>query len=274
MFYYGLVAMFFTFFCNIQVKCQSMDQIHTSLNISQAAYCINEANMWDCITCNNSNTYETKINQNGEQVIFGFNNDIQSIFVGFRGSSNMQNWIDNIQCKQISPYNDKSIYVEKGFYNLFSSLSVNIYSILDRMTKKYNTNVVFVTGHSLGGALATLLVFDIQYYQYNYNVYSLITFGSPRVGNNEFSDMFTNYKITSYRVTHYHDIVPHVPEEFLGYRHIMQEIYFSENNDEYTVCNDIEDSTCSNSCAPLHCTSTSDHMNYLNISMGQDGMCY
>jgi len=78
------------------------------------------------------------------------------------------------------------------------------------------------------------------------------------------------YDYTSYRVTHYYDIVPHVPEEFMGYSHISNEIWYNEENSEYTICNDKmdEDDNCSNSCSPTKCTSTSDHLYYLNVTMG------
>ncbi len=84
-----------------------------------------------------------------------------------------------------------------------------------------------------------------------------------------------SFKITSYRITHYYDIVPHVPEEFFNYKHISEEIWYSENNMDYLICQDEnkEDSNCSNSCSPLKCTSFDDHLNYMNISMGNDGLC-
>ena len=140
---------------------------------------------------------------------------------------------------------------------------------------EYGTNNILFTGHSLGGAVATLFAFDICYYNLPYQIYSLITFGSPRVGNDAFSNYMSNCEIDSTRVTHYYDIVPHVPEEFLGYEHITQEVWYDEMNADYIECNDDygEDSSCSNSCAPVKCTSLSDHLNYLNISMGNDGLC-
>ena len=251
-----------------------MNIIRQSVNISQAAYCINDNN-WSCDTCDQSAIYDTHIVKNGEQVIFGYIPEYASIFVGFRGSSNLENWLDNIQFSIIHPYSETSISVEKGFYTLFFDIKPDIYSILDRLVTKYNTHKLLITGHSLGGALATLMAFDVKYYSRTYSVYALITFGSPRVGDGEFSAKFNSFNVDSYRITHYYDMVPHVPQELLGYQHISNEIWFSETNTVYKVCNDIynEDKSCSDSCAPTKCTSTSDHLNYLNISMGSSGMC-
>ena len=275
---YGVVLLLLLMLSNYGIQlCQSLDfdNILKAVNISQAAYCINDLNIWNCATCNSHYTYEGRLEHQGEQIIFGMIPDYNALFIGFRGSSNIQNWIDNIQCSQIAPYEDKQVYVEKGFYHLFSSLEDNIYNIVDKMVVKYNTNLLFITGHSLGGALASLMAFDVKYNNRDYNVKSVITFGSPRVGNPYFSTIFSGFQMNSYRITHYYDMVPHVPEEFMGYQHVTQEIYLSEDNDQYTICDEAngEDKYCSNKCAPIHCTSISDHMNYLNISMGNDGLC-
>ena len=60
--------------------------IHTAVNISQAAYCMTQTSMWDCITCDTTNSYDNILIQNAEQVIFGYNEEYESIFVSFRGS--------------------------------------------------------------------------------------------------------------------------------------------------------------------------------------------
>ena len=104
---------------------------HTAVNISQAAYCMSQTSMWDCITCDITNSYDNILIQNGEQVIFGYNEEYASIFVSFRGSENIQNWIANIQVSQTTPYPETNIAVEKGFYNLFDSLQSNVYKIVD-----------------------------------------------------------------------------------------------------------------------------------------------
>ena len=98
------------------------------------------------------------------------------------------------------------------------------------------------------------------------------------MGNPEFVKMFRKFNINSIRVTHYYDIVPHLPQERFGYQHIPSEIWYNEDNTKFIKCNDTdlnsdEDDNCSNSCYPIHCTSVDDHMNYVNVNMGIDGDC-
>ena len=66
-----------------------------------------------------------------------------------------------------------------------------------------------------------------------------------------------------------------VNKELMGFLHLPNEVWYNENNSDYKICDDVnsEDNQCSNSCSPTKCTSTSDHLNYLNISMGNDGLC-
>lgn len=242
------------------------------VKLAQATYTISSASQWDCITCESSIELNYVIEKNSIRVLQGYDSYTNTIFTAFRGSVDIQNWIDNIKISHITPYDNSSIAVEKGFYTDYNIVKSDIYINLKELTKKYNMNKLLITGHSLGGALSTLMTYDINLLFPEYSVLYLVNLGSPRVGNKAFAESFNKYavSITYYRITHYFDIVPHVPEEFLDYLHISNEIWYNEINDNYKICDDeySEDNTCSNSCSPMHCTSTSDHLNYLNVSMG------
>ena len=241
-----------------------------AVNLSQASYCVSSS--WTCMTCDKTNTLETIVETHGERVLLGYNTVLNALFVSFRGSSNIQNWIDNVQFRKVYPYNDSTIAVEKGFYKAYQNVKPDVLSAMNTIQTKYSTNTVLLTGHSLGAAIATLMTFDL-FDSYDILLY---TFGSPRVGNEQFVSSF-DHSIPLFRIVHYYDVVPHLPQELLGFLHIPQEIWYTEDNVQYKTCNDDftqEDDTCSNSCSPLHCTSTSDHLNYLGIPMGSsNGLC-
>ena len=269
-------CIFFSFLLNSQIHAMYQEPIvKVALNISQAAYCVDSISTWDCATCDATNKLDTVLNKRGERVLLGFNTQHQSIFVGFRGSSNIQNWIDNVKFSQITPYSNPQIAVENGFYGLYSDLKEDISATTKMLSEKYATNSIIVTGHSLGAALATIMAFDLLYVEKSELHPILITFGSPRVGNKYFATTMNDFDIYSNRITHYYDIVPHVPQEFMKYSHISHEVWYNEPNTKYVICNDEtgEDVKCSDSCSPIHCTSTSDHLRYLNINMGSGGDC-
>ena len=242
------------------------------VNLAQAAYSVSNVNEWNCKTCDSSIILTNIVENNGVKALQGYDTYTNCIFTSFRGSSNIENWIHNIQVKKITPYNNIYISVSKGFYTDYLYVKTEILNNLSILERKYNNSNIFLTGHSLGAALSTLLAYDIINEFDNYKLKYLVTYGSPRVGNIYFSYIMKNYHYTSYRITHYYDSVPHLPTESMGYQHISNEIWYNEENSNYDICTDYihEDDMCSNSCAPINCTSTTDHLYYLNVSMGNN----
>ncbi|MEM9817412.1 MAG: lipase family protein [Cyanobacteria bacterium P01_D01_bin.6] len=82
---------------------------------------------------------------------------------------------------------------------------------------------LFVTGHSLGGAIATLAAYHATTY---HDAIYLYTFGSPRVVNRRLSQKITKTLAgRSFRCVHGNDIVPRVPP-LLNYTHVDTLVYF------------------------------------------------
>lgn len=85
-----------------------------------------------------------------------------------------------------------------------------------------NRKPLWFTGHSLGGAMATICAGRCKRSFIKSNPEELYTFGSPRVGNSR----YVNYtKLTYYRWVNNNDIVPTVPPTWFGYRHTGIEMY-------------------------------------------------
>ncbi len=241
--------------------------INITIQLSQAVYC--NTTLWNCKPCNKDYKLEKSIEKYGEKIIIGHNSETS--FISFRGTSNIENWIDNIQFSHTCYKNN--ICIEKGFDNLYEKLKKYIFNYLNN--NKIINNNILITGHSLGSSLATLLTYDLLKNKYSYNI-SLVTFGSPRVGNFDFVKDMMKYNFTNYRITHYYDIVPHLPQYNLNYHHLPNEIWYDENNNNKKICNNtnlMEDNDCSNSCYPFYCTSINDHLYYINITMGENGYC-
>jgi len=74
-----------------------------------------------------------------------------------------------------------------------------------------NIDTLYVTGHSLGAAMATIAASRIQT-----KVIALVTFGSPRAGNQEFVNSLS---VTHYRVQNNCDDVTKVPFLLMGFAH-------------------------------------------------------
>ena len=74
-----------------------------------------------------------------------------------------------------------------------------------------NIDNVYITGHSLGAAMATIAASRMQN-----KVIALVTFGSPRVGTSAFVN---SLQVTHYRVQNNCDDVTKVPFSLMGFRH-------------------------------------------------------
>jgi predicted lipase len=204
------------------------------------------------------------------RIIMAHDASLKSHFISIRGSSDINNWISNIETRIIYPYVDNNIGVHNGLYYEYLLYKERLISYVHHLN--VNDSLI-ITGHSSGSALASFLAYDIVAERlFRYSNIHLYTFGSPRIGNKDFVKSFTSFDIKHYRITYKKDIVPHLPQELLGFVHIPHEIWFSTSS-KYKLCHDIdnkEDDSCSNSCSPFYCTSVNDHLNYLGFAIGSD----
>ena len=98
-----------------------------------------------------------------------------------------------------------------------------------------NIDTLYVTGHSLGAAMATIAASRIQT-----KVIALVTFGSPRAGNQEFVNSLT---VTHYRVQNNCDDVTKVPFLLMGFAHHGTHKYMNFNGEfrDFTAWQQIKD---------------------------------
>ena len=87
-----------------------------------------------------------------------------------------------------------------------------------------------VTGHSLGSALATLFVMKNKA-SHRFDITTICTFASPRVGDTQFAEQFNQLPVTSWRIVNTQDIVPKLPLRlpFFDYQHVATPYEFSSS---------------------------------------------
>ncbi len=95
--------------------------------------------------------------------------------------------------------------VHDGFYDEIEKVWSAIIPLLSK------SKPLFITGHSLGGAMATIAASRLEN-----QTECLYTFGSPRVGNKEFVQ---GLRVKHYRWRNNNDLVPTVPMAIMGFRH-------------------------------------------------------
>jgi len=113
--------------------------------------------------------------------------------------------------------------IHTGFLREFEAIQHQVF----RFVRTHPMRPIHLTGHSLGGAIATILAAELA--KDGYEV-SLTTFGSPRVGNSAFAETFEALKIDHVRVVHADDIVPRMPK--IGYRHVSPALHLNSDGKE------------------------------------------
>lgn len=135
--------------------------------------------------------------------------DEKNIVVVFRGSESLQDWFANFQTVY-DPGPLKNTKAHEGFQDSLFPAVIGITNFIDQASP--SGKKIWITGHSLGGALSSL--FAGMLLENEYSVYGLYTFASPRPGDGAFEKLL-NKKVTGphYRVVNFGDVVPHVPPE-------------------------------------------------------------
>ncbi|KAK7224485.1 hypothetical protein V2G26_012488 [Clonostachys chloroleuca] len=117
--------------------------------------------------------------------------------------------------------------VHTGFYDAWNEMAAAgaVTAISDAVAANRGYKVV-ATGHSLGGALASMAAASLRDTGCPVDLY---TYGAPRVGNAAFSDFLVGLPGANYRVTNLDDPIPRVPFLCWGYRSISPEYWISKN---------------------------------------------
>lgn len=114
--------------------------------------------------------------------------------------------------------------IHTGFGAAWSEVSSAVTSGVAAAKKANPSYTVVATGHSLGGAVATLAA---AYLRASGTAVDLYTYGSPRVGNDVFANFVSAQSGLEIRVTHLDDPVPRLPPLLFSYRHTSPEYWLS-----------------------------------------------
>ena len=211
-----------------------------------------------------------------EDVLYDKSTDLQgftgvmhsqkTVYVAFRGSSSLLNWIDDAEVIKTAydTYPECGCKVHTGFYKANNGLKSKTIAAIKRILQKTGYNNVVVTGHSLGAAVAQLISMELRYASIFNTVYN---FGQPRIGDDKYARYVNTIGQTVWRFTHNKDPVPHLPPEAMDYKHSCIEIFENEYGELYECNNhDCEDKNCADQYSFAR-KNASDHNIYLGYSL-------
>ena len=113
-----------------------------------------------------------------------------AVFVSFRGTEplSLAQWVEDVSYAPRSLLPNLPGLVHGGFAGLFDDVKDSMWNAVDEVSGG-NATRLFVTGHSMGGALAVLAAAELEFNleRKKSDVTAVYTYGQPRVGDPEFS---------------------------------------------------------------------------------------
>ncbi|ESQ41866.1 hypothetical protein EUTSA_v10013982mg [Eutrema salsugineum] len=298
LFLLGIFACLLSFSCGRVLKLKSNDgrpvYNHTfTLTLVEYASAVYTSDLtelfnWTCERCNGFTKGFQVIEiifdvDHCLQAYVGVAKDLNAIIIAFRGTQehSIQNWVSDLFWKQLDlNYPDMpDAMVHHGFYSAYhnTTLRPSVLGAVKRAKKSYGANInIIVTGHSMGGAMASFCGLDLVVNEGEENV-QVMTFGQPRVGNADFASYYSLLVPNTFRIIHDHDMVPHLPPYYYlipqkTYHHFPTEVWVRDLSfsnlvllSVEKVCDNTgEDPTCSRSVVG---NSISDHLRYFGVDM-------
>ncbi len=144
-------------------------------------------------------------NQDGTQAFLAKRDSDKMAVLSFRGTQTegltLETFFDVFTDLYATMHTDQNnVKTHKGFLLAFQKIQADV-------SQQFQSLIdygLYITGHSLGGALALIATSEIN----SDNLGACYAFGSPKVGNEEFDDKI---KAPIYRVINSFDVVPFLP---------------------------------------------------------------
>jgi triacylglycerol lipase len=174
----------------------------------------------------------------GSIEVFGFAATLQNparLVIAFRGTDSILDVVSDVEYGQdaldLSPGLANAGQAHEGFTGVYKSLRNQLLGVLAGQPAV----PTFITGHSLGGAIASIAALDAASNAGNLPRPTVYTFAAPRAGDPTFAALFdarfNGADITSsWRIVNRNDAVPYLPPaqifdpfefETLTYQHVL-----------------------------------------------------
>lgn len=143
------------------------------------------------------------------------NNDV---VIAIRGTDDIWEWVQDTKFLMVKcPFLASAGSTEDGFTAVYNSLRIAAGAVSTTVADSLATlpfaqpvDAMTICGHSLGGALVTLLALDVAA-NTSFKNPTVYTYASPRVGDPSFADTYDQVVSNTFRVANRMDLVPKLP---------------------------------------------------------------
>ncbi len=140
------------------------------------------------------------------------------VVIAIRGTEGIMEWIHDAAFGLVTcPFLAGAGMTEDGFTAMYTSLrtgiapgSPSVVNALAGLPFPAPVGPLTICGHSLGGALVTLLALDLAA-NTSFNNPTVYTYASPRTGDPSFADTYNQVVPNTFRVANRIDLVPKLP---------------------------------------------------------------
>ncbi|MDD9802500.1 MAG: lipase family protein [Deltaproteobacteria bacterium] len=154
----------------------------------------------------------------------------QFLCMAFRGTDEIRDWFDNLD---IQKREELFGVFHEGFWeatqDIWPQINRDYQHICKRDRSQKNVQrPLFLTGHSLGGAMATIAAARMVYEDLPFT--SVYTFGQPRAMDRETGRKFNiECKDRFHRFCNDKDVVTRIPARIGGFTHVGQVVYIDND---------------------------------------------
>jgi hypothetical protein len=215
-------------------------------NYSSIAYCNRRSiQKWSCPKCsqyNNDNIEFIKYFKSYKYGNSGYivvNKDLKQIIISYNSPKATLDWTletsKNYQKLNLAEEFEGAA-VHSGFYQKSAALFNQTFSTMTSLIQKYPAYTIVFTGHSMGGAIAALNAYNlVSQGLLTWDKIALVTFGQPRLGNQQFAHYMNSQNMIIARVNNERDLVPTVPAP-PAYYHFGYALYIHLDGNSTDIC--------------------------------------
>ena len=146
------------------------------------------------------------VGENADGVIVAFRGTLPP---SWQSQASVLDWLQDLLCEPESRPNVPG-KVHTGFYDATSAIIAAVAAEVKRLNPT-GAKLVYVTGHSLGGAMASIGACIMQAVPNGIVIEQVVTFASPKPGDGAFQTAYQKLFANHVRYENYDDLVPLLP---------------------------------------------------------------
>ncbi|KAF2405365.1 alpha/beta-hydrolase [Trichodelitschia bisporula] len=236
----------------VEISATLLNKLELVSQYAAASYCPDnyDSNKGTKLRCATGNC--PLVERSDTRIVYAFNGGVSDtsgfvaidqtnalVVVSFRGSESYRNYASDINIPLVLTDVCTGCLSGAGWWLAWREVRDSIAEAVRWSIEMYPDLLVVATGHSLGGAVATLAAAELRDRGF---MTDLVSYGAPRIGNEAISNYITKQPRDfgrNYRVVHQGDPIPGLPHNIFGYRHIGPEYYILSDNENRPSPDDV-----------------------------------